>query len=49
PCTNLELKELMCKVNAASSAINDKQNNSPIQIKGASRLQSGDLLIHSHT
>ncbi|KAG0139759.1 hypothetical protein CROQUDRAFT_54281 [Cronartium quercuum f. sp. fusiforme G11] len=49
PCANLEPKELMCKVNAALLAINAKQNDSPIQVKGASRVPSGDILIHSHT
>ncbi|KAG0147866.1 hypothetical protein CROQUDRAFT_42194, partial [Cronartium quercuum f. sp. fusiforme G11] len=48
PCAKLEPKELTCKINAALLTINAKIDDNLIQVKGASRLPSGDLLIHTY-
>ncbi|KAG0139134.1 hypothetical protein CROQUDRAFT_102097 [Cronartium quercuum f. sp. fusiforme G11] len=48
PCANLEPKELTCRINAALLAINVKLEDTPIQVKGPSRLPSGNLLIHTY-
>ncbi|KAG0140925.1 hypothetical protein CROQUDRAFT_688145 [Cronartium quercuum f. sp. fusiforme G11] len=44
PCVKLKPKELTCKINAALLMINAKIDDNIIQVKGASRLPSGDLL-----
>ncbi|KAG0139585.1 hypothetical protein CROQUDRAFT_22488, partial [Cronartium quercuum f. sp. fusiforme G11] len=48
PCVKLKPKELTCKINAALLMINEKIDDNLIQVKGASRLLSGDLLIHTY-
>lgn len=44
---NITSKELLRKVNAALLSVGAKINGNPIQALGASRMQSGDLMIHT--
>lgn len=47
PFANVQPKDLLCKINAALLSIGAKLGNVPIQILGANRMQSGDLIIHT--
>lgn len=44
---NTTSKELLCKIKAALLTVGAKFEGNPIQVLGASRMQSGDLLIHT--
>lgn len=46
PFANLTSKDFLCKVNAALLSVGAKIDNTPIQALGATRMQSGDLIIH---
>lgn len=47
PFANIKPKDLLCKINAALLSIGAKIGNSPIQALGATRMQSGNLIIHT--
>lgn len=47
PFANIKPKDLLCKINAALLATGAKIGDSPIQALGATRMKSGDLIIHT--
>lgn len=47
PFANIQPKDLLCKINAALLLVGAKIDGNPIQALGASRMQSGNLLIHT--
>lgn len=47
PLLNIQPKDLLCKINAALLSVGAKIDSNPIQALGASKMQSGDLIIHT--